>query len=42
MDSAYYNAAMISAIRRGGARFSVTTPMNASIRAAIAAVGDGA
>jgi Transposase DDE domain group 1 len=41
MDSAYYNAAVISAIRRGGARFSVTAPMNASIRAAIAAIGDG-
>jgi hypothetical protein len=42
MDSAYYNAAVISAVRRGGARFSVTAPMNASIRAAIAAIGDGA
>ena len=38
MDSAYYNAAVISAIRRGGARFSVTAPMNASIRAAIAGI----
>jgi hypothetical protein len=26
MDSAYYNAAVISAVRRSGARFSVTTP----------------
>jgi hypothetical protein len=42
MDSAYYNAAVIGAIRRGGARFSVTVPMNASIRAAIAAIGDDA
>jgi hypothetical protein len=42
MDSAYYNAAVISAICRGGVRFSVTAPMNASIRAAIAAIGDGA
>ena len=42
MDSAYYNAAVISAIRRGGARFSVTAPMNASIRAAIAAIPDDA
>jgi DDE family transposase len=40
MDSAYYNAAVISAVRRSGGRFSVTTPMNASIRAAIAAIGD--
>ncbi len=38
LDSAYYNAAVISAIRRGGARFSVTAPMNASIRAAIAGI----
>ena len=36
MDSAYYNAAVIGAIPRPGARFSVTVPMNASIRAAIA------
>jgi hypothetical protein len=38
MDSAYYAAAVIAAIRRGGARFSVTAPVNASIRAAIAAI----
>jgi hypothetical protein len=38
LDSAFYNAAVIGAIRRGGARFSVTVPMNASIRAAIAAI----
>ena len=42
MDSAYYNAAVIGAIRRGGARFSVTAPMNSSIRAAIAAIGEDA
>src|SRR6195256_2569166 len=30
LDSAFYNAAVIGAIRRGGARFSVTTPMNSS------------
>jgi hypothetical protein len=42
MDSAYYNAAVISAISRGGALFSVTVPMNASIRAAIAGIGEGA
>ena len=40
MDSAYCNAAVIGAVRRGGAFFSVTAPMNASIRAAIAAIGD--
>jgi Transposase DDE domain group 1 len=37
-DSAFYNAAVIGAARRAGVRFSVTVPMNASIRAAIAAV----
>jgi hypothetical protein len=42
MDSAYYNAAVISAIRHSGARFSVTAPMNAAIRAAIAAIGEDA
>ena len=38
LDSAFYNAAVIGAVRRAGARFSVTVPMNASIRAAIAAI----
>ena len=33
---------MIGAIRRGGARFSVTVPANASIRAAIAAIPEDA
>ena len=42
LDSAYYNAAVIGAIRRNNARFSVTVPMNASIRAAIAAIGEDA
>jgi Transposase DDE domain group 1 len=42
LDSAFYNAAVIGAIRRGGARFSVTAPANASIRAAIAAMPDDA
>jgi hypothetical protein len=42
LDSAFYNAAVIGAVRRGGARFSVTVPMNASIRAAIAAIPDDA
>lgn len=42
MDSAFYNAAVIGAIRRAGARFSVTVPMNASVRAAIAAIGEDA
>jgi hypothetical protein len=42
LDSAFYNAAVTGAIRRGGARFSVTVPANASIRAAIAAIGEDA
>jgi hypothetical protein len=42
LDSAFYDAAVIGAVRRGGARFSVTVPMNASIRAAIAAIGEDA
>ena len=40
MDSAFCNAAVLGAVRRGGARFSVTVPMNSSIRAAIAAIGE--
>ena len=42
MDSAYYNAAVIGAIRSQDARFSVTVPMNGSIRAAIAGIGEDA
>jgi hypothetical protein len=38
MDSAYYAAAAIGAIRRNGARFSVTAPVTAAIRTAIAAI----
>lgn len=42
LDSGYYSAAVIGAVRSAGARFSVTVPMNASIRAAIAAIPAGA
>jgi Transposase DDE domain group 1 len=42
LDSAYYNAAVIGAARRAGVFFSVTAPMNASIRAAITAIGEDA
>jgi hypothetical protein len=42
MDSAFYNASVIGAIRGQGARFSVTAPVNSSIRAAIAAVPEDA
>jgi hypothetical protein len=41
-DSAYYAAAVIAAIRRNGARFSVTAPVSTAIRAAIAAIPDDA
>jgi hypothetical protein len=42
LDSAYYNAVVIGAVRGQGARFSVTAPVNSSIRAAIAAIGEDA
>jgi hypothetical protein len=42
MDPAFYNAAVTGAIRRRGAFFSVTAPLNAGIRAAIAAIGQDA
>jgi hypothetical protein len=42
MDSAYYTAAVIAAIRRSGARFSVTAPVSAAIRAAVAAIPEDA
>jgi Transposase DDE domain group 1 len=38
MDSAYYSAAVIGTIRRHGAYFSVTVPVNSSVRSAIAAI----
>ena len=42
IDSAYYSAAVLGAIRRGGACFSVTVRMDPKIRAAIAAIGEDA
>jgi hypothetical protein len=42
IDSPYYSAAVLQAIRRGGARFSVTVPMDRKIRAAIASVSEDA
>jgi len=42
MDSAYYAAGVIAAIRRQGARFSVTAPMNAKVRKAIAGIAEDA
>jgi Transposase DDE domain group 1 len=41
-DSAYYSAAVLGAVRAGGAHFSVTAPMHAKIRAVIAGISDGA
>jgi hypothetical protein len=42
IDSAYYSAAVLGAIRRGGACFSVTVRMDPKIRAAIAGVPESA
>jgi len=42
MDSAYCGAEVIAAVRRAGARFSVTVPVTARVRAAIAAIGEDA
>ena len=42
MDSACYAAAVIAAVSRNGARFSVTAPVTAAIRAAIAAIPEDA
>ena len=42
MDSAYYAAAVIAAVRRNEARFSVTAPVTAAVRAAIAAIPEDA
>lgn len=42
LDSGFYSACVISAIRSAGARFSVTVPMNSSVSAAIAAIPEDA
>ena len=39
-DSGFYGADTVAAVRRAGARFSVTVPANASVRAAIAGIGE--
>ena len=41
-DSAYYSAAFCGAVRRAGARFSVTVNMDPKVAAAIAAIGEEA
>jgi len=42
MDSAYYAGEVIAAIRRQGARFSVTAPSNSRVKAAIAGIDEAA
>ena len=42
IDSAYYSAAVLGAIRRGGACFSVTVRMDPKVRVAIAAISEDA
>jgi hypothetical protein len=42
IDSAYYSAAVLGAIRAGGAFFSVTARMDRKVRAAIDSIGEGA
>ncbi len=41
-DSAFYSAAFTGAVRRAGAFFSVTVPMDPKVKAAIAQIGEGA
>jgi hypothetical protein len=41
-DSAFYTATVISTARRKGARFSITVPMNAAVRRAIARIDESA
>jgi hypothetical protein len=42
IDSAYHNAAVLGAIRRAGAYFSVTVPLRRNIRVAIASIPENA
>jgi hypothetical protein len=41
-DSAFYSAAFTGSVRRAGACFSVTAPMNRAVKAAIAGIGETA
>jgi hypothetical protein len=41
-DSAYYTGEMVAAVRRAGARFSLTVPMNSKVTAVISAIGEDA
>jgi hypothetical protein len=42
MDSAFYTADVVAAIRRAGAKFSITARLNRSVRAAIAGIEEQA
>jgi hypothetical protein len=42
IDSAYYSAAVLGAVRAGGAFFSVTVPLHRKVRAAIASIPEEA
>src|SRR4051794_2414986 len=41
-DSAFYGHDVIAAVRRGGARFSITARMDAAVKKAVAALGEDA
>jgi Transposase DDE domain group 1 len=41
-DSAFYNAAVVRAAQRAGARFSITARLDAAVRAAVAGIDDTA
>ena len=42
LDSAFYNAGVVAAARRGGARFSITARMDRAVQAAIASIEEDA
>ena len=42
LDSAFYNAGVVAAARRGGARFSITARMDKAVQAAITSIEEGA
>ena len=41
MDSAFYNADVVAAVGRAGAKFSITARMDKAVRAAIASIDEG-
>jgi len=42
MDSAFYNADVVAAVRRSGAKFSITARMDKAVQAAIGSINDNA